>query len=172
MPSQCPKCQNTVDVKNKYCHHCGEDLSQRREVSTTRNSSRNTKNSDIPSIGNKTLLWILAIALIFGIRLCRKNQNNSSDYGVQQNDSRQEALLAYEFAKTYVKNNLKSPSTASFPGTFERIKHIEEIGVGTYRILSWVDSQNAFGAILRTNFSCVVKIDSDKATLVSLEFLH
>ncbi len=49
-------------------------------------------------------------------------------------------ILAYNFAKDFIKDRLKSPSTAEFPGTCEKKNHITDLGNGEYRINSWVDS--------------------------------
>lgn len=53
---------------------------------------------------------------------------------------------AWICAKDAVKDNLKAPSTAKFPGYDENnVKHIEN---EIFIIKSYVDSQNGFGAIL------------------------
>lgn len=51
-----------------------------------------------------------------------------------------------------VKERLVSPSTAEFPGMFARTEHVRRIGPGKYSVKSWVDSQNRFGAMVRTNY--------------------
>lgn len=86
-------------------------------------------------------------------------------------NERKEGLLAYNYAEDFVKAKLKSPSTAEFPGLFEKSKHISSLGNGEYLITSWVDSQNGLGAMLRSKFKCVVKVTEDKVYLKSLEIL-
>ena len=61
----------------------------------------------------------------------------------------------------FVEKQLKSPSTAKFPKTIEKNEHITNLGGGKYKINSWVDSQNAFGATIRTNFSCTIIFEGD-----------
>ncbi len=58
------------------------------------------------------------------------------------------------YAKDYISQGLKSPSSASYPGTvFER----DQWSVTRYRdvvnVQSYVDSQNSFGAMIRSNFT-------------------
>lgn len=53
-----------------------------------------------------------------------------------------------------VKEQLKSPSTAKFPGTFESNDQARETEQGERVWAGYVDSQNALGAVLRTNFVC------------------
>ncbi len=71
-------------------------------------------------------------------------------------------IMAYNFAEDFVKQRLKSPSTAEFPGLFEKNKHIIDLGNGEYKINSWVDSQNGFGAMIRSKWSCKIKFVDDK----------
>lgn len=73
-------------------------------------------------------------------------------------------VRAYEQTQEYVKEMLRTPSTALFPP-------LEEIMVGQitseqfeaiqaeeiYGIESYVDSQNAFGATLRTDYSIMLR---------------
>jgi len=65
-------------------------------------------------------------------------------------------MLAYNYAEDFIKQRLKSPSTAEFPGTFEKDDHITDLGGGEYKIRSWVDSQNGFGAMIRSQWSCKI----------------
>jgi hypothetical protein len=83
------------------------------------------------------------------------------------------AFLAYSMMEDFVKNNLKSPSTAEFPGIFEKKSHITVLEEQTYKINSYVDSQNSFGAVIRTHFVGMVKQTSPNDwQLISLEFLE
>jgi len=89
-----------------------------------------------------------------------KNQDNST--------------MAYIMIEDFVKNRLKSPSTAKFPGVFDgRQDHVTYLGNQKYRIISYVDSQNSFGAMIRTRFVAEIEqVSKDKWRLNSLEFLQ
>lgn len=77
--------------------------------------------------------------------------------------SSSEDLLAYNYAEDFVKQQLKSPSTAKFPGIWDgKRDHITKLGNREYKINSYVDSQNGFGAMLRSNWSCVIYFEGDK----------
>ena len=69
----------------------------------------------------------------------------------QQDDHSVEALLT---AQALVKGKLLAPASAKFPGAAwdGAIRHVTRNGQ-TYRIDSFVDSQNVFGAMLRTRYS-------------------
>ena len=71
-------------------------------------------------------------------------------------------------AKEYVLQGLKSPSTAEFPGT---LLEIGEWSVTRNKdvvtVKSYVDSQNGFGAMIRSNFA--VQMSYDSKTLLYME---
>ena len=62
---------------------------------------------------------------------------------------------------------LKAPSTAKFAGSGETTR--TDLGGGLYRVVSWVDAQNSFGAMIRQRFICEVKFPEKK--LKKFEFL-
>ena len=104
---------------------------------------------------NNSWKWIVGgiIALIFVFSQFSGNDNNSVD---------SDPILAYNYAKEFVKDRLKSPSTAEFPGTYEKKNHVTDLGNGIYLINSWVDSQNGFGAIIRSHWSCRISFVGGK----------
>jgi len=82
--------------------------------------------------------------------------------------------MAYIMMEDFVKQRLKSPSTAEFPGVFDgKLDHVTAIGNQTYRIVSYVDAQNSFGAQIRTKFIGEIKQTSaDRWQLISLNLLN
>ena len=98
---------------------------------------------------NNLWKWIVGaiIVIIFVF-----NQFSGNDKSVIDSDP----ILAYNFAEDFIKDRLKAPSTAEFPGTFEKKKHVTDLGNGEYLIESWVDSQNGFGAMIRSRWSCKI----------------
>jgi len=66
-------------------------------------------------------------------------------------------IMAYAMAQTLVKQNLKSPSTAEFPSYNSRGVTIIYAGECVHKVSAYVDSQNAFGAVIRTPFSVELK---------------
>lgn len=86
-----------------------------------------------------------------------KEQDNSED--------------AFYMAQQFVKEKLKSPSTAEFPYYYNHKDHIHYNGNQSYSIKSFVDSQNSFGAIVRSNFIADIKQTSkDKWQLTFINF--
>ena len=92
----------------------------------------------------KQLLHISSIFAFIFLAFGSDDDNSSSSTDTNK-------ILAYNYAEDFVKQRLKSPSTAEFPSLFEKADHITELGNEEYRINSWVDSQNGFGATIRSN---------------------
>lgn len=61
---------------------------------------------------------------------------------------------AFTITKFLVKDRLVSPSTAEFPHVADRIDYL---GDSLYRIVSYVDSQNKMGALVRTTYGATVQ---------------
>ena len=77
-------------------------------------------------------------------------------------------VVAYLASKKFIKRRLKSPSTAKFPWSDEAM-----VSTGpdcTYTVRSYVDSQNGFGAMIRSNYVANLKrnIDDKNWSLVSV----
>lgn len=66
---------------------------------------------------------------------------------------------AWVMAQQFVTDKLIAPSTASYGGLFsgdyqDPYSIVTYLGGGKYRVRAWVDSQNSFGAQIRTRFTC------------------
>ena len=68
-------------------------------------------------------------------------------------------------AQQKVREQLKAPSTAKFPYQSEMI--IETKDNLKYKIGSYVDAQNGFGAMIRTHFICDVQLNPEAKTCVT-----
>lgn len=69
------------------------------------------------------------------------------------------------FAKTYCEEQLVAPSTAKFPWALPEFttSPSEKEGYTKYTFESYVDSQNKFGAMIRTNYR--FSVETDDATM-------
>ena len=105
-------------------------------------------------------LGLIAIPLVFFIVALATGSNNDNG-----DDSLSGRQASAEYAcEQYVTDNLKSPSTADFTGTTAS-------GAGPFTVTGEVDSQNGFGATVRSSFSCTVRITDDTAS-TTLNYLR
>jgi hypothetical protein len=87
-------------------------------------------------------------------KLAQNNENTSATPDNKILDD----ISAYVEAQDYVKQALKSPSTAKFPGTDFLVHHF---GDNEYEVVSYVDSQNSFGAMIRSNWNVQFQMIND-----------
>lgn len=124
----------------------------------------------------KIVLWsILIISVLALWNYANNNSRPSSPSSYKPKSEKSyntyhSPSYAYIQAETFIKKKLKSPSTAEFPGVFEKKDHIVSMGGSKYKISSWVDSQNSYGAMMRTNFSCVIEFEGNKVSCTELAF--
>lgn len=69
--------------------------------------------------------------------------------------------MAWVMSRRFVERALAAPATAQFPSS-DRTDgvHVERTGQCTYLVQGWVDSQNGFGAMLRSHYS--IEMESDE----------
>lgn len=74
-------------------------------------------------------------------------------------------IEAWVIAQQFVKQQLKSPGTASFGSlmgdTQSYDKQCDDLGQKTYSCHGWVDAQNSFGATIRNNWTITVTYVGD-----------
>ena len=112
----------------------------------------------------KTFNFIVALffASVFSLQSC------GSSNGEKPLNDRYTKINAKVFAETQVKKMLKSPSTASF--NWNADDFITKINDTTFFVKGYVDSQNSFGAQIRSNYSCTV-VYLDKTKMVKCDNL-
>lgn len=83
---------------------------------------------------------------------------SNSDYAEELSVGDPHFIDVWICAQDLVKANLKAPRTAKFPSQYDIM--ITYLGSNNYRILGYVDSQNSFGAMLRTGFIATLTLTS------------
>jgi hypothetical protein len=94
----------------------------------------------------KTLVAIISVLFLFMSCNSRTEPEHSK-------------ISAASIIEQFVSDKLKSPSTAEFE--FGLSSKIDKVGSRDYEVDSYVDSQNGFGATIRTNFHCEVQYGYD-----------
>jgi len=106
-------------------------------------------NTESKALGCATLIFILIVAYA-AIRIFIPSDGDRQTTRVASVDETD----AFIWCKDHVRDRLKSPATAKFP--FVEFSH-RDLGNNTWRIISYVDSQNSFGALVRTNWACEIQ---------------
>jgi hypothetical protein len=111
---------------------------------------------------------LLIVALISG---CSGKSTSGNESVQEEWKTKNNRLEAYVMMQEYVKKDLKSPSTAKFGRTVDNGVIITPEIDQKYLISSYVDSQNDFGATVRTYFGGEIQqISEDEWLKISLEY--
>ncbi len=155
----CKDCGEKVSKKASACPKCGAPLKRKTLgagsfiliIIILGTFIALVPDSDFSDIGNKTPV---------------KTKTVKKDWREQNNSS-----MAYIMVQDFVEQRLKAPKSADFPGAFDSPGYsVDYLGNQSYIIKAYVDSQNSFGANLRTHFVGEIKQkDETNWQLISLE---
>ncbi len=159
----CGSCKKPFKGKMPNCPHCNTVVKYKSDDVIKAEWKEKVKNDKKKASNKKkftTIFWISFVVLIIvGIVIGVSSGDGGSKKKACDNN---EYYDAYIYAKKFVKERLKAPSTAVFPEMREYRDHIKTIERGKkFRINSWVESQNSFGAQIRTDFSCDIIFTKD-----------
>lgn len=155
----CSECNGKVSTDALACPHCG---SRRNQVSWGR-------------VLLGVLFFLFIVFLVLGTGRSGNGKKTTDPYANQyeaDQPGRKNSSMAYIMMEGFVKDRIKTPATAQFPGVFDgRLDHVKPLGNEQYKINSWFDSQNTFGATVRTRFIGTVRqVDDKNWELLSLHF--
>ncbi len=179
---KCPFCGEEILETAKKCKHCGEWITNSSHENT---SPQNT--TDVKPVFSKftrgLIQFTVVLFIVFGsiIYFSGGEDENANEKGSSSRQSRQttskpslsdEKKDVWLTAQIFVKRYLKSPSTASFGGTYYDVEYqnpedcVQKMtgrnaGENEYVVAGWVDSQNSFGAVVRATFLVMLKHEAD-----------
>ena len=114
-------------------------------------------------------LWFSSASILF-LFLCMFMGINGEYSNSPTELDRPDEIEAITMAQYFVKERLLSPHSADFPWSGWTV--VPDMTGNRFKIESYVDSQNAFGAMIRTQYWCVVQYEPNykNRTLESLSF--
>lgn len=128
--------------------------------------------------GEKIIDWkniVVGVLLICGISvglvICSMQGEKKQAVREEREEERQrqdDIIAAYTMAQEFVKDRLKSPGSAEFP--WHANSYVTALGNNRFRVKAYVDSQNVFGALIRTNFDLTLRREGERWMLESIEF--
>ena len=114
-------------------------------------------------MSDKTLGWCIVIGLAFigylFFSIAEDKGPPQSSKPLIENRYSPDAMDAYIMAKQLIEKQLKAPATADF-ASFRNSRVTSQPG-DEWTVESYVDSQNGFGALIRTRFTIKMMVNRD-----------
>lgn len=182
----CPDCSRQVSNLATACPHCGHPIAQRAAPSNQRQPNTvqysPPKKGGIGGCSGCFLVFLLlgVLGAFIGAMNSSVDESGGASSSVVAADSpsetadtpdQQSPSDVYVTANFLVKQRLKSPGTAKFPGLFELGEYpVENLGGGKYRVVSYVDAQNGFGGVTRGDYDITLRYDGKTWTVENFDF--
>lgn len=111
------------------------------------------------------IVALIVLGVIAGV--CGDGGDSSSGGGSRPDTG--EAVGAWVVCQQFVEDRLQAPATAEYPSGYSN--YTTALGGGRFRVDAYVDAENGFGALIRTDFSCTVNYQgNDNWRLENLTF--
>lgn len=165
--NECERCGFKIPKPYKLCYDCAGAIDSERRQPAAVSPEKETQKPTQKSVGF-VLAVIIACVWVFLTSLGGESKTKEvKDW--KKDDA---SIMAFIMMEDFVKGQLKAPASADFPGFSEgRDRHVQRLDGQKYRIISWVDAQNSFGAKIRNHFIGEIEQTSkDYWKLNSLEF--
>lgn len=119
--------------------------------------------------GTQILYGLVLVAVIFLLLVLCSGPKPAARTTATATPDAGDPLEACGWCQVEVKEELKAPASAKFPSCNRA--SIYKVAEGVYNVKSYVDAQNSFGAMIRTDYVCQVRYRSDHLwTLQNLVF--
>lgn len=130
---KCPQCLAEVDPKAKKCLHCGSKLPQPTSMLV------------------KVLVVVFGVGIFTSIFAGIASTPSSTSSEPEQPSTYQLELSARVYSESFIERLLKAPSTAKFCH-----ETVTDLGDNRWKITSCVDSQNSYGAMIRSDWETTI----------------
>lgn len=151
--------ENNKSLEDKYLRSKDQsDVSEAEQllINSGYEVKKKTENSGCtkPMMGFAVILGVLLMIIFIGDGINKPASVETSSKTYTGNYS--DIILAYNYSRDFVKQRLKSPSSAIFPDSQQKVDDTSYVGDNTYKIDSYVESMNSFGAMIKTRFTCTI----------------
>lgn len=112
--------------------------------------------------GFKALVWLILIGVLVYYVACSDTNQPATSRGTVTPvaEPEHEEVEAWVMCQDFIEDRLVSPGSAKYPWGYS--DYTTYLGDGSYRVRAYVDSQNSFGALIRTQFECKITYVGDE----------
>lgn len=142
-PAFCPHCGAAVVGTMQFCTVCGKRVTEEAPAPVAAAPAPKPKSGNLGVIVGAVVVFVLG--LLYVLNGGRFNTTTPAA---------PDAFGAYYMCKQFVTKSLKAPASAVFPSSTET--QTERLSATQFRNHAYVDSQNGFGAMIRTQYTCTV----------------
>lgn len=144
----CKSCKKQIPLSSTICPECG------------------IKNP-FATIGSHIFTAVVLISIFGGlIYACTPEEKTPEEIAQAKAQQAEKACrdetMFFVMSQDFVKQQLKSPSTAKFPYISDSNVSVSYLGDCTNLVVGYVDAQNSFGATIRNRYAATLQYNSDK----------
>lgn len=109
------------------------------------------------TFGEQVLGFAVLAGLAYGLSSCFSGEVSEA----YKNRRCEDTTMAFVMSQKFIRNRLKSPSSASFPSITADGVQTASISDCGFMVRAYVDAQNSFGAQIRTPYSIKLRYNRD-----------
>ena len=173
----CARCGSNQDDEAVLCNQCGYIMDREKYAKTPGTFVPERKNAPVAdpprkAAGAGCLLVLVVMACLY---LFACNGINDIFPGINPTPTSAPTptpdprYQVYGYAKEFVERALKAPSTAKYPSIAEW--KFGKTDKGYWAVTAYVDSENSFGAMMRSDFYIEMLLTDNGATAKPLYFI-
>ena len=152
----CPDCGRQVSDQAPACPQCARPMAAAPAPTPEplQQALQEILQPKAKASSTNWFLWGCLVPTVVVFVGCLVSLTGDKDKRTELEQQHGSSTMAAIMCEDYVKQRLTSPGSADFASLLSGEVRIDSLGGGRYKVHSYVDAQNSFGALLRSQFVC------------------